>query len=156
MRQLLLVILVGICITWMACPFHSKMSLCEGKIEKVDKGMLGKWGSSIDPKLYYYISQLSDNTYQILEVGNVPDSTKYFMYTTTIGGTQFAQIFEKEDMFNYYSLDFNSRASQINLRAVSESIPDNFSDSEDMRKYFKKHKVYDYFFDSTAEVFLRK
>ncbi len=118
--------------------------------------MLGEWQSSVNPKIYYYITQSTDNVYQILEVGNVPDSTKYFMYTTTIGGTQFAQIFEKEDMFYYYSLDFNSRASQINLRAVSESIPDNFSDSEDMRKYFKKHKVYSYFYDSTAEVFLRK
>lgn len=158
----MLLVFVG-SMTFMGCPYKTKINLESNPSEKVQKDLLGNFEKKGYSSYKYSISKKSDNKYTIKEI-KVKDGTlnyEFEGYTTTIKGTQFLvtkkvksstkdYTTEIEPEYYIYKITSNSSKTIVKLEEVTEFIKDEFTSAADLKAFIGKYKDLTFFYKNTA------
>ncbi|MCX7833680.1 MAG: hypothetical protein N2490_05670 [Ignavibacteria bacterium] len=139
------------------CPYKSNFPIDKSPEIPVDTKLIGKWGTSGTD--YYNVSKKSNYLYSIIYVtldsNDVEEiSDKYEGFLSKVDNVTYLNLRDlsaSEGEGEYYLYKFEYKNDKIILTGVTPYIKEKFSDSEDLKKFFKKNQENSYFFTDPQE-----
>jgi len=158
-NPILYILALPVCLFLAACPYESKVPVSNPGI-LINSALLGSWQEKADSNTVYEVSDLNKYTYKILEKHKDNSEPKHYLaFPSTVNGTTFINIWEDkagESNHTYllYKLDVLN-ANSIMLIEVTENIDEQFSSSEQLKKYISTNMDNSYFFSKEETELVR-
>ncbi len=161
-KNIYLVCLSLLTLTFMACPYKSKTPLSTKPGEKIDMEILGEYEKKGSSSYTYKVEKESDVEYKFIRTSTSESSkskpSEYYGYTTTINGKKFLQMYKKSKYSSsiyYYMYRMSSNASKsiMTLEPVTEHIKEKFDNSKDLIDFITKHQDLSFFFGKTEKYY---
>lgn len=146
-----------------ACPYSAEFALQEPN-EAVKKEYLGTWlkeGESENPS-YWVISKLTDKTYTFEEHEYDNNEKgynvkKYAGHFTRLGNVNFLNLKEESDVkFSFFKIELSADKKQMVIYEVTDNIDEKFSNADDLKAFFDKHKDLSFFYNSDEKTYIKK
>ncbi len=152
-----LFVLFAFTIIFTGCPYQSTIPIDDTPEISVDSKLIGNWGTSNTS--YYKVSKKSNYLYSIIYVeldsnGIEEISSKYEGYLSKIGNVTYLNLKDLDETNSegkYYIYKFEFENGNIILTGVTPYIKEDFSDSKELKKFFKKNQDNSYFFMDPVE-----
>ncbi|MCD6069337.1 MAG: hypothetical protein K0S33_4163 [Bacteroidetes bacterium] len=153
-------VLITLMLVLTACPYSSENPMDAKPSVKLDDKLLGQWESKSSTDYLYTVSKADDNTYKIEKKSNSSgDVTTYKGFLSTIDATRFMNIYEETSSetktYYFYKVDISTSGGKITFSPVTENITEKFTNSEELKAFFKKHMGLSFFFDKDPDVYIR-
>lgn len=158
MKKLIsLLVLFVFTILFTGCPYKSNFPIDENPEITVDSKLIGKWGTSSSS--YYKVSKKSNYLYSIIYVtldsNDVEEiSDKYEGFLSKVGNVTYLNLRDLDASSGegeYYLYKFEFKDDVITLTGVTPYIKEEFSNSQELKKFFKKNQDNSYFFTDPVE-----
>lgn len=138
------------------CPYSSEIPLDNPSV-KVDPSLLGNWESPASSESYYEVSRLDDYRYRIQKKyrGRTDDDGWHVAFITNIGSDKFLNLMEDNEYY-FYKVILDNSGTQLKLAPVTEYIDEEFTSSEEMKRFFEKYKDLSFFYDNSEDVYVKE
>lgn len=139
-----------------ACPYSSEYPI-EPTGVKIKKDLLGKWtkDSGENPPFFTF-SKKDDTKYDVTknewdsDKKSYSNKTEYIGHISEIGGTMFLNMFS-DSKYYFYKLEMSG--SELKLYEVTDNIDEQFTNSNDLKNFFAKHKDFSFFYNKDEETY---
>jgi hypothetical protein len=158
-KPLLYILAIPICFLLAACPYESKVPISNPGIQ-LNAMLFGTWLEKTDSSTIYEVSDLNKFTYKIVEKHkDNSESKQYLAFPSTVNGTTFLNLWEDKPGENnptylLYKLDVVN-SNSILLLEVTENIDEQFTSSEQLKKYISSNMKNSYFFSKEETELVR-
>ena len=149
--------LILTCLTFIGCPYESKVPIDKPTV-KINPKYLGTWEHEGNSEKYK-ITKYNNFTYQIEKIKQDDTlSEKLFAYTSLVNGTNFLNLWDEPTdtpkKYTLYKLQSTSDHT-ILLSEVTENIDEQFSSSDQLKKFISENMNRSYFYTKTDMVLKR-
>jgi hypothetical protein len=154
-----IILLLATCFVFGGCPYESSVPIDEPSV-KIDSGLLGTWNDSQNKNDSYDVTKEDDYTYKIVKKRSDSDEVEnYLAYESVINGNIFLNIWEIKEgeeshSFSLYKMEVET-VDKITLSEVTENIDEQFSNSEQLKKFITAGMKNSYFFSKEETVLVR-
>lgn len=157
MKTLSIIALFGtLSLTFMGCPYESKIPLDNADKSKPDKDLVGSWEEK-GSEDYEWKCTMDGNQYHI-EKKSTSDSeaepTVYIGFLTDIGGSPFLNVYEQdfdsEKSYMIYRMEKKGE-DRIKFRAMTDNVTEEFTTGEEFRSFVKKNMDLSFFYNNDDE-----
>ncbi len=146
-----------------ACPYSAEFALNEPN-ETVKKEYLGIWVQVQDSKnpSYYVITRLTDKTYKFEEHEYDESEKEYNVrafagHFTKMGAVNFLNLKEDQvEKYSFFKLELSSDKRQMVIYEVTDNIDEKFSNADELKAFFEKHKDLSFFYNRDEKRYYKK
>lgn len=143
--------LILICFTFIGCPYESKVPIDKPTV-KINPKYLGVWEHEKNSEKYK-VTKYNDYTYAIEQLEkDKPANDKLFAFTSVVNGVNFLNLWDgptdTPEKYSIYKLELKSE-NTILLSEVTENIDEQFTNSEQLKKFIADNMARSYFYTKT-------
>lgn len=146
-----------------ACPYTSEFALSEPN-ETIKKEYLGTWVQDQESKnpSYYVITRLTDKTYKFEEHEYNESEKEYSVrsftgHFTKMGTVNFLNLKEADlEKYSFFKLELSASKMQMVIYEVTDNIDEKFSNANDLKTFFEKHKDLSFFYNRDEKRYYKK
>ena len=141
--------MLSIGILFTGCPYESTVPIDKPSMA-INLKFLGTWEDTTHHDTYT-VSKQDEFSYSIKQINNEPEENKkYIAYASQINGIDFLNVWDTESKnpvrkYSFYKMDIKSPGS-INLLEITENIDEEFTSSDDLKKFIGLNMHNSYFF----------
>ena len=157
-NPLIYILLLPLCFFLAACPYESSVPISNAGI-KTNPVLFGTWQDAIDTTTVYKVTEQNMFYYKILETHNDGSEPKHYLaYDSKINESTFLNLWEdvpgEKPRYLLYKLEIRN-ANSILLIEVTENIDEQFSSSDQLKKFIENNMNSSYFFSKSETEMVR-
>lgn len=157
MKTLSIIALFGtLSLTFMGCPYESKIPLDTADKSKPDKDLVGKWEEK-GSEDYEWKCTMDGNQYRIEKKsteGDDAEPTVYIGFLTEVAGSPFLNVYEEDyssdKQYMIYRMEKKGE-DRIKFKAMTDNVTEEFTTGEEFRTFVKKNMELTFFYNKDDE-----
>ena len=158
MKNPLLYILIPAGFMLAACPYETSVPISKPEVN-TNHTLSGTWQDPIDTTTIYKVTEKDKFYYKIVETHHDGSEPKHYQaYASTVNGSTFLNLWEdrpgENPSYLLYKLEIRN-ANSVLLIEVTENIDEQFSSSDQLKKFIESNMNNSYFFSKSETEMVR-
>ena len=158
MKNPLLYILIPAGFLLVACPYETAVPISKPEVN-TNHTLSGTWQDPLDTTTNYKVTEKDKFYYKIVETHNDGSEPKHYQaYPSTVNGSTFLNLWEdrpgENPSYLLYKLEIRN-ANSVLLIEVTENIDEQFSSSDQLKKFIESNMNNSYFFSKSETEMVR-